>query len=134
MKTSAARPVVKKRPPATRIEAVRFAVTSTFNNTIVTASDFATGQVIDWTSSGRAGFKGAKKGTPYAATMAAKQLLETVISACQPQLFYVDVSGAGNGRDAVLRAIAASGVRIAKIQDVTSLPHNGCRPKKARRT
>ncbi|MEK7548522.1 MAG: 30S ribosomal protein S11 [Patescibacteria group bacterium] len=133
MATTTKSKATKKKNTDRRVESVRFAVTSTFNNTIVTASDLATGQVLDWTSSGRAGFKGTKKGTPYAATSATKTLIDTVMNSYKPEIFYVDVSGAGNGRDAALRAIAAAGIKIAKIQDTTRLPHNGCRAKKARR-
>lgn len=111
---------------------IRLAISSTFNNTIITASNLHTGNVMGWTSSGQVGFKGAKKGTPYAATMAMKQLLEN-ISAYKPETAQVSVSGAGNGRDAALRALSGSGLKVTKIKDVTPLPHNGCRPKKARR-
>lgn len=114
------------------VEDVLLTIHSTFNNTIITASALASGNVIGWTSSGQAGFKGTKKGTPYAATTAMKVLLEKIADH-QPKTLHIRVLGAGNGRDAALRAIAGSGYKIASIQDVTPLPHNGTRPKKARR-
>lgn len=114
------------------VSELRIAVHSSFNNTIISASNWKTGQVLAWTSSGRVGFKGTKKGTPYAATTAMKQLLDD-LSQFKPETVYVFVSGAGNGRDAALRALSGTGLKVGKIQDVTPLPHNGCRPKKARR-
>jgi len=119
----------KTRAP---VREIRLSVHSSFNNTIVTASDFISGKVIAWSSSGKVGFKGTKKGTPYAATTAMKALLEQ-IGDLQPEVAHVYVSGAGNGRDAALRAIIGSGLKIAHIEDITALPHNGSRPKKARR-
>jgi small subunit ribosomal protein S11 len=121
-----------KKKPIQISEEIRISINASFNNTIITISDYHTGNVLAWTSSGNAGFKGAKKGTPYAATTAMKALLEKV-AASKPETAYIFVSGAGNGRDAALRALSGSGLRVAKIQDVTPLPHNGCRPKKARR-
>lgn len=111
---------------------IRISIYSSFNNTIITASAYHTGEVLSWTSSGKVGFKGTKKGTPYAATTAMKQLLEQ-LAPYKPENAYMFVSGAGNGRDAALRALSGSGLKVSKIQDVTPLPHNGCRPKKARR-
>lgn len=111
---------------------IRLSIYSSFNNSIITASAYATGKVLAWTSSGKAGFKGAKKGTPYAATTAMKLLLDQ-LAQFKPEVAYVFVSGAGNGRDAALRALSGSGLKVAKIQDQTPLPHNGVRPKKARR-
>jgi small subunit ribosomal protein S11 len=123
---------VKKKKIIQPVEVIKITINSSFNNTIVTASGYHSGNVLAWTSSGLAGFKGTKKGTPYAATTATKLLMDKLV-AFEPSTAYVTVSGAGNGRDAALRAIAASGVKIAKITDVTPLPHNGARPKKARR-
>lgn len=113
------------------VDEVLISVHSTFNNTILTASNADSGNVIAWTSSGQVGFKGAKKGTPYAATSAMKVLLDKVAE-YQPKSLQIRVVGAGNGRDAALRAIAGSGYRVNLITDVTPLPHNGTRPKKAR--
>lgn len=111
---------------------IRISINSSFNNTIINISAYHSGNVLGWTSSGQVGFKGAKKGTPYAATLAMKSLLEK-LEPYKAETAYIFVSGAGNGRDAALRALSGSGLKIAKIQDVTPLPHNGCRPKKARR-
>jgi len=122
----------KKKQVIKQIDDIRLFITSSFNNTIITASSNETGQVLDWSSSGRVGFKGAKKGTPYAATSAMKELIAKILK-FEPKKFFIFVSGAGNGRDAALRAIIGTNVKVGKIQDVTPLPHNGCRPKKARR-
>src|SRR3989344_20864 len=119
-----------KKKVLQNVEEVLLTVHSTFNNTIITASSKGTGNVIGWTSSGQAGFKGAKKGTPYAATTAMKTLLDK-IAEYQPKTLHIQVLGAGNGRDAALRAIAGAGYKVASIQDITPLPHNGVRAKKA---
>lgn len=113
-------------------EEILISIHSTFNNTIITASVVGSGDVIGWTSAGQVGFKGAKKGTPYAATTAMKVLLEK-IAQFQPNSLMIRVIGAGNGRDAALRAISGAGYKVSSIADVTPLPHNGTRPKKARR-
>jgi small subunit ribosomal protein S11 len=126
---------VKKSSKAKVIEPVsdiRLTVFTSFNNTIITASNNNNGNVLAWSSSGHVGFKGAKKGTPYAAGTAFKALMDK-LAPYKPQNAYVYVSGAGNGRDAALRALSSAGLKVVKIQDITPLPHNGCRPKKARR-
>lgn len=115
-----------------RVEEIRLFIYASFNNTIITASGFKSGNVLGWTSSGGSGFKGTKKGTPYAAGIAMKNLLDR-IAPYEPQIAHVYVSGAGNGRDAALRALIGSGLKTTEIKDVTPLPHNGVRPKKARR-
>ena len=114
------------------ISEIRLSIYASFNNTIISASALHTGNVLAWTSSGHVGFKGAKKGTPYAATTAMKLLLEK-LAPFKAETAFVTVAGAGNGRDAALRALSGSGLKVTKIQDITPLPHNGCRPKKARR-
>lgn len=107
-------------------------ISASFNNTLVTVTD-ENGATISWGSSGHSGFKGARKSTPYAATSA----VETVVTKAKDNygLSSADVfiKGPGSGRDAALRAIRASGVRIAMIADVTPIPHDGPRPKKKRR-
>lgn len=123
---------VTKKKVIQPVAEIRISVHSSFNNTIITANALHTGNVLAWTSSGQVGFSGTKKGTPYAATTAMKQLLEQ-LAPYKPEVAHMFVSGAGNGRDAALRALSGSGLKVAKIQDVTPLPHNGCRPKKARR-
>lgn len=121
-----------KRKPVEKIEEIRLFIYASFNNTIITASAYRSGNVLGWTSAGGSGFKGTKKGTPYAAGIAMKNLLDK-IAAHEPQIAHVFVSGAGNGRDAALRALIGTGIKTAEIKDVTPLPHNGVRPKKARR-
>ncbi|NEO83209.1 MAG: 30S ribosomal protein S11 [Spirulina sp. SIO3F2] len=106
-------------------------ITSTFNNTIVTISD-TKGDVISWASSGSSGFKGAKKGTPFAAQTAADSAARRAMEQGMRQL-EVMVSGPGAGRETAIRALQASGLEITLIRDVTPIPHNGCRPPKRRR-
>ncbi|MCW6035137.1 30S ribosomal protein S11 [Spirulina subsalsa FACHB-351] len=106
-------------------------ITSTFNNTIVTISD-TKGDVISWASSGSSGFKGAKKGTPFAAQTAADSAAKRAIEQGMRQL-EVMVSGPGAGRETAIRALQAAGLEITLIRDVTPIPHNGCRPPKRRR-
>jgi small subunit ribosomal protein S11 len=104
---------------------------STFNNVIVTLTDPA-GNVISWGSSGTAGFKGSRKGTPYAAQMAAESAAK---KAKEHGLRQVDVfvRGPGGGREAAIRSLQIAGLNITSIRDVTPIPHNGCRPPKRRR-
>ncbi len=106
-------------------------IQSTFNNTIVTLTD-PQGNVIAWGSSGTTGFKGARKGTPYAAQLAAR---DAARKAMEHGLRQVDVyvKGPGSGREAAIRSLQSSGLHIASIRDVTPIPHNGCRPPKRRR-
>jgi small subunit ribosomal protein S11 len=108
-----------------------FHVNSTFNNTMITFTD-DTGNVVVTSSSGQMGFKGAKKATPFAATLVAKTVLEK-ISNYGLQEAEIFISGVGSGRDSAVRAIITAGINIYKISDVTPIPHNGCRPKKPRR-
>ncbi|MCL4434727.1 MAG: 30S ribosomal protein S11 [Actinobacteria bacterium] len=106
-------------------------VKSSFNNTIVSIAD-PEGNVIAWSSSGIVGFKGSRKSTPFAAQMAADAASQ---KAMEHGVRRVDVyvRGPGSGRDTAVRAIAASGIEVVSIKDVTPVPHNGCRPKKRRR-
>ncbi|MCL4442877.1 MAG: 30S ribosomal protein S11 [Actinobacteria bacterium] len=106
-------------------------IKSSFNNTIVSFCD-PEGNVIAWSSSGIVGFKGSRKSTPFAAQMAADVASQ---KAMEHGVRKVDiyVRGPGSGRDTAVRAIAASGIEVVGIKDVTPLPHNGCRPKKRRR-
>ena len=106
-------------------------VRSTFNNTVVTITDMK-GAVLGWSSSGRMGFKGARKSTAYAATVVAQDAARQV----QPyrmQEIEVRVHGPGAGRESAIRALQASGLNISLIRDTTPVPHNGCRPRKRRR-
>jgi small subunit ribosomal protein S11 len=104
---------------------------ATFNNTIVTFVD-PSGGALCWSSGGQIGYKGSRKGTPYAAQLAAKnaadQAQEYGVRSCD-----VRVKGPGPGRESAIRAVAASGLDIRSIRDVTPIPHNGCRPPKRRR-
>ncbi|MBN1259405.1 MAG: 30S ribosomal protein S11 [Anaerolineae bacterium] len=105
---------------------------STFNNTIVTVTD-PDGNVLHWSSAGAVGFKGTRKSTPFAARTAAEKVVLEATSGDGMHEVDVFVKGAGPGREAALRAIAAGGMRVRSIVDVTPIPHNGCRPPKRRR-
>jgi small subunit ribosomal protein S11 len=106
-------------------------VQSTFNNTIIAISD-VNGDIISWASAGTVGFKGTKKGTPFAAQMAAEAAAK---KAMEHGLRKVDVfvKGPGSGRETAIRSLQAVGLEVSLIRDVTPIPHNGCRPPKRRR-
>jgi small subunit ribosomal protein S11 len=104
---------------------------STFNNTIITITD-PSGNAISWSSSGTAGFKGSRKGTPYAAQLAAEQAARKGMEHGVRQVD-VYVKGPGSGREAAIRSLQAAGLTITGIRDVTPTPHNGCRSRKRRR-
>ncbi len=106
-------------------------VFATFNNTIVTLSD-QSGNVLTWASAGTSGFKGSRKSTPYAARLAAQNASETAQGHGMQEVD-VFVKGPGPGREAAVRAIQASGLKVRSITDVTPIPHNGVRPPKKRR-
>jgi len=106
-------------------------IQSTFNNTIITLTS-PEGSVIAWASSGTAGFKGSRKGTPYAAQVAARDAARKAMVHGLRQV-EVDVKGPGSGREAAIRSLQSSGLYITSIRDVTPVPHNGCRPPKRRR-
>jgi len=106
-------------------------IQSTFNNTIVTISDIR-GDVVSWSSAGASGFKGAKKGTPFAAQTAADSAGRRAMDQGMRQV-EVMVSGPGAGRETAIRALQGVGLEITLIRDVTPIPHNGCRPPKRRR-
>ncbi len=106
-------------------------ISATFNNTLVTIAD-TSGNVVTWSTSGKAGFKGSKKSTPFAATVAAEQCGREAV-ALGVRRVSVRVQGPGSGRESAIQALAAAGLHIKSIQDVTPLPHNGCRPPKKRR-
>ena len=107
-------------------------IQSTFNNTIVTLTD-PQGNVIAWGSSGTAGFKGSRKGTPYAAQLAARDAARRAMEHGLRQI-EVYVKGPGSGREAAIRSLQSSGLYITGIRDVTPIPHNGCRRPKRRRS
>ncbi len=106
-------------------------VNSTFNNTMITITD-AQGNTIAWSSAGAQGFKGSRKSTPYAAQVAAEDAAKKAQEHGMKTL-EVEVRGPGSGRESALRALQASGFVITSIRDVTTIPHNGCRPRKRRR-
>lgn len=106
-------------------------IQSTFNNSIVTITD-QNGDVISWASAGSSGFKGAKKGTPFAAQTAAESAGRRATDQGMRQI-EVMVSGPGAGRETAIRALQGAGLEITLIRDITPIPHNGCRPPKRRR-
>ena len=109
-----------------------FHIKTSFNNTIITVTD-PEGNVLRWLTPGSVGFQGTRKSTPFAARVAAERLAQDSISNEGMREVDVFVSGAGPGREASLRAIAAAGLRVRSIVDATPIPHNGCRPPKRRR-
>jgi small subunit ribosomal protein S11 len=106
-------------------------IQSTFNNTIVSITD-PSGEVVSWASAGSSGFKGAKKGTPFAAQTAAESAARQAMDQGMRQV-EVQVNGPGSGRETAIRALQGAGLEITLIRDVTPIPHNGCRPPKRRR-
>lgn len=106
-------------------------IRSTFNNTLVTITDMA-GNVISWASAGTQGFKGSRKGTPFAAQMAAEKAAKQAMEHGMREI-EVAVKGPGAGREAAIRSLQAAGLEVNLIKDVTPIPHNGCRPPKRRR-
>ncbi|HQV34323.1 MAG TPA: 30S ribosomal protein S11 [Calditrichia bacterium] len=106
-------------------------IRSTFNNTNVTLTD-QNGNVISWSTAGKVGFKGSRKNTPYAATMAAENAAKEAMEVGLRKVD-VEVKGPGAGREAAIRSLQAAGLEILSIKDVTPIPHNGCRPPKKRR-
>src|SRR6187401_1447621 len=106
-------------------------VNASFNNTMITITD-AQGNAISWSSAGTMGFKGSRKSTPYAAQMAAEDAAKKAMEHGLKTL-EVEVSGPGSGRESALRSLQAAGFTITSIRDVTTIPHNGCRPRKRRR-
>jgi len=106
-------------------------ITATFNNTIITITDSA-GNTVTWSSCGKAGFKGSKKSTPFAATVAAEQAAREAVNLGVKRV-HVRVQGPGSGRESAIQALATAGLTVKSIRDVTPIPHNGCRPPKKRR-
>ncbi len=128
---------VKSAPTARRRKAKRSVpqalvnVQASFNNTIITIAD-PQGRVISWSSAGAAGFKGSRKGTPYAAGVAAEK---AAAAAKEHGVAKVDVvvRGIGSGRESAIRSLQVAGIEVTSIKEATGIPHNGCRPRKARR-
>ncbi len=120
----------KKRKVKVEPEGMAF-IKASFNNIIISLTN-KQGQVISWASAGKAGFRGSKKNTPYAAQIAAAEAAKVAYEAGLRSA-EVFVKGPGSGREAAIRAIDVAGIKISKIKDVTPVPHNGCRPPKRRR-
>jgi small subunit ribosomal protein S11 len=106
-------------------------IAATFNNLLITITDMR-GNTLAWGSAGKAGFKGSKKSTPFAATVAAEQAAKEALNLGVRRV-HVYVQGPGSGRESAIQALAAAGLQIRSIRDVTPIPHNGCRPPKKRR-
>jgi small subunit ribosomal protein S11 len=106
-------------------------VSATFNNTTITITD-SRGNTLSWGSAGKAGFKGSKKSTPFAATVASEQAAKEALTLGVRRV-HVRVQGPGSGRESAIQALAAAGLTVKSIKDVTPIPHNGCRPPKRRR-
>ncbi|MCQ2456329.1 MAG: 30S ribosomal protein S11 [Clostridia bacterium] len=126
-----AKKVVKKRREKKNVEKGAAHIKSSFNNTIITITDVA-GNTVAWASSGAMGFKGSRKNTPYAAQTAAEAAAKGAMDHGMKTV-EVFVKGPGNGREAAIRALQPTGRNITLIKDVTTIPHNGCRPPKRRR-
>ena len=123
--------VVKKSSKKKMVAHGHAYIQATYNNTIITISD-SSGNVIAWSSSGQAGFKGPKKATPYASSIVVRNVAD---KAKRWGLKSVDVfvKGVGSGREAAIRAFNANNIHVLSIKDITPIPHNGCRPPKVRR-
>ncbi|MEP7146918.1 MAG: 30S ribosomal protein S11 [bacterium] len=106
-------------------------VKATFNNVIVTLTD-TSGNTISWASSGKMGFKGSKKNTPFAAQITAESAAKAAMDVGMKKIDVL-IKGVGSGRDAAVRSLNTAGLEITSIKDITPLPHNGCRPPKKRR-
>ncbi|MDR1831930.1 MAG: 30S ribosomal protein S11 [Fusobacteriaceae bacterium] len=127
----AKKPVAKVKKKTKNIPVGVVHIHSTFNNTIIAITD-PEGRVVSWRSGGTSGFKGTKKGTPFAAQIAAEQAANIAKDNGMRKV-EVKVKGPGSGREACIRSIQATGLEVTKITDVTPFPHNGCRPPKRRR-
>src|SRR5271157_4711226 len=126
-----AAPVVKKRKEKKSILEGIANIKATFNNTIINITDL-NGNSVSWASSGSVGFKGTKKGTPYAAQLAAEKAVEQA-KYHGVQYLHIRLKGPGPGRESAIRALDAAGLKIKTLRDITPIPHNGCRPRKKRR-
>jgi small subunit ribosomal protein S11 len=124
------RKTFKKKEKRTILSGIAH-IQATFNNTHVTISD-TEGNVVAWASAGGLGFKGSRKGTPFAAQQAASQAAQAA-KALGCKSLEVRVKGPGSGRESAIRALQAAGITVKSIRDVTPIPHNGCRPPKRRR-
>jgi small subunit ribosomal protein S11 len=123
-------PAVKKSKRLVEAEGIAH-ISATFNNVLITITDLR-GNTIAWGTAGKAGFKGSKKSTPFAATVAAENVGREAMNLGVRKL-HVLVQGPGSGRESAIQALASVGLRVVSIKDVTPIPHNGCRPPKKRR-
>ncbi|OGZ20379.1 MAG: 30S ribosomal protein S11 [Candidatus Nealsonbacteria bacterium RIFCSPHIGHO2_01_FULL_43_31] len=131
MEARAQKEAPQTAPLSGQIKEGRVYIASSYNNTVLTLTD-AKGNVLAWSSAGSIGFKGTKKSTPFAASKIAEGLTQT-IKKIGIQKISVFVKGVGSGRESAIRSLAGRGFEITSIADVTPIPHNGCRPPKARR-
>ncbi len=114
-----------------KIREAKVYISSSYNNTTVSLADMK-GNVLGWSSAGKIGFKGSKKATPFAASKVAETIVQTAQKIGVGKI-HVFIKGVGSGRDSALRSLAAKGLELAAIKDITPIPHNGCRPPKPRR-
>ncbi len=121
----------KKKGKKRKLIEGRVYISATYNNTIISITEMS-GGVVAWASSGSCGFKGTRKATPYAASVAAETAINKA-KAMGLEKVHIITKGVGNGRDQAIRAINGAGLSIESISDTTAIPHNGCRPRKARR-
>lgn len=128
---SAPAPVVKKKTKRKISEGVAH-IQATFNNTMISITS-PSGDILCQGSAGRSGFKGSRKGTPFAAQLAAETVAKKAIEEFALRRVVIHVSGPGAGRDSAVRALRNSGLEVIRLIDTTSIPHNGCRPRKKRR-
>jgi small subunit ribosomal protein S11 len=125
-------PKIKKKKTKRHVPSSGVAhIQATFNNTIISITD-PTGGVVAWASAGGSGFRGTKKGTPFAASAAAERVAARALEAGVREV-NVLVKGPGSGRETAIRSLQAAGIEVLSIKDVTPIPHNGCRPPKKRR-
>ena len=129
--TTGAGAAAKRRKIRRNVTLAMVHVKATFNNTVVTVTD-TKGDVLCWASAGTSGFKGSRKSTPFAGQMAAQQAAEKARKYGMKDV-EVKVKGPGSGRESAITALEAAGLKVKSIEDVTPLPHNGCRPRKKRR-
>lgn len=122
----------KKKPKNLKGFTAIMHIYATFNNTIVTISDI-NGDTISWASAGTVNFKGSRKGTPFAAQKAAEQAVIKAYDEYNIKKLNVILKGSGPGREPCIRAVHQKGIRVLSIEDITAVPHNGCRPPKRRR-
>lgn len=127
--TEAKKPVVKASRKG--VSSGKVHILSTFNNTVITITDMM-GNAVAWSSAGAKGFRGSRKNTPFAAQVAAEDCARKAVESGMRSV-QVYVSGPGAGRESALRAMGIAGLRVSYIEDVTPIPHNGCRPPKRRR-